>query len=147
MIRIASSQDAKTLYGIEEEVFASSIHKLNLNSIKYHIKNNCTLLFESEGAIVGYGIVLFPKKRDARIYSLAVAERYRGKGIGNALTLAMVESAKNKHYKNVVLEVESNNTAAIRVYEKLGFRRCGALKDFYGEGKDGIKMAKELFGI
>ena len=55
--------------------------------------------------------------------SLAVREDMRGRGIGRKLVEAAVEAVRSSSYtgKFMLLGVEENNTAAVRLYEKCGF--------------------------
>jgi ribosomal protein S18 acetylase RimI-like enzyme len=63
---------------------------------------------ESEGvAVVGY------------VYT---AQEVRGRGLGTAVTGAVTRELINRGIDHVVLNVEQNNTAAVRSYQKLGFR-------------------------
>ena len=42
------------------------------------------------------------------------------------------------------LEVEQANTAAVNLYETLGFRSLGSLTDYYGEGRNGLHMVCDV---
>jgi ribosomal protein S18 acetylase RimI-like enzyme len=55
--------------------------------------------------------------------SLAVREDMRGRGIGRKLVEAAVEAVRSSSYagKYMLLGVEDNNTAAVRLYENCGF--------------------------
>ena len=55
------------------------------------------------------------------ISALAVDERYRGKGIGSLLLNRIIETARSKNCRNVVLEVDGDNEPAIGLYRKFGF--------------------------
>jgi ribosomal protein S18 acetylase RimI-like enzyme len=60
--------------------------------------------------------------RDEYLVShVAVAPEYRRRGIATALLQKAEEEAKQKGYNKLVLEVETDNTGAIRTYEKFGF--------------------------
>jgi ribosomal protein S18 acetylase RimI-like enzyme len=79
-----------------------------------------------------------------RIYSLAVEAGQRGKGVGGRLLEAMVARMAERGVRRVYLEVEEVNGGAVRLYERSGFRRIGVLPDYYGAGKTGLHMVKEL---
>lgn len=55
--------------------------------------------------------------------SLAVRKDMRGRGIGRKLVEAAVEAVRSSSYtgKYMLLGVEENNTAAVRLYERCGF--------------------------
>ena len=47
----------------------------------------------------------------------------------------------------IYLEVESSNTAAIRLYEAQGFRSLDTLADYYGVGRSALHMLCETSNI
>ena len=61
--------------------------------------------------------------------SLAVREDVRGRGIGRELVEAAVEAVRSSSYtgKYMLLGVEDNNTAAVRLYEGCGFETISPL--------------------
>jgi putative acetyltransferase len=75
---------------------------------------------------------------------MAVADGWRGRGVGTALMLACIETARKRGIHKLALNVWPDNDAAIRLYEKLGFEREGLLRGHYrrqnGEWWDAIVM-------
>lgn len=57
---------------------------------------------------------------------MGVHRDYRGQGLGKRLILAALEKAKSNGLKRVELEVYRHNTAAIALYERVGFQHEGA---------------------
>ena len=57
---------------------------------------------------------------------LVVDETQRGRGIGPALSRRLLDDARERGFHAVHLRVDKDNAAAIRCYEKLGFRTVGA---------------------
>ena len=55
---------------------------------------------------------------------------FRGKGYGRAVVSFHVNRLL-KSYDRIVLFVHEHNTPAIRIYERLGFTRSGALLQAY----------------
>lgn len=55
------------------------------------------------------------------LFSLSVRGRYRGLGIGEALTARVVEEARGQGAVELLLAVFEDNERAIRLYRKLGF--------------------------
>lgn len=72
---------------------------------------------------------------------LIVKRNERGKGYGEAISLYLLEKAKEKGYKSVALGVNCDNTAAFNLYKKLGFTIYEEAED-----KDGkfYRMEKRL---
>lgn len=78
---------------------------------------------------------------------IAVAKDFREEGIGQKLFTIILEEAKKRNYKILCLYVFANNSRAIHVYEKFGFRKTGVLpKGFFYKGKyiDQILMYREI---
>jgi RimJ/RimL family protein N-acetyltransferase len=75
---------------------------------------------------------------------MAVAEGWRGRGVGTALMQACVDWARELGVHKLALQVWPHNDAAIRLYEKFGFEREGVLRSHYrrqnGELWDAIVM-------
>ena len=69
------------------------------------------------------------------VYVLAVADRARGTGLASALTLAGLEHLRDTGCSSVMLFVDSDNEAAVRLYTRLGFTR-GVCDVLYGSEQD-----------
>jgi ribosomal protein S18 acetylase RimI-like enzyme len=52
-----------------------------------------------------------------------IYSRYRGNGYGNNLMEAVMLLARRKRKKSIFLWVSANNEAAIKIYNKAGFKR------------------------
>ena len=52
-----------------------------------------------------------------------VKPEHRGKGINQGLTEALIEWAKSRNLKEVRLDVYADNPAAIKAYDKVGFKK------------------------
>ncbi len=88
-----------------------------------------------EGSIVKKG----------HIVSIAVLEQYRRRGIGRKLMEHAMSALKNVYEcREVYLEVRVSNIPAIRLYEKLGFRKVRIIPMYYLDGEDAYLMAREL---
>lgn len=80
----------------------------------------------------------------ADIYSVAVSEDYRGKGVGKRL-LEKFFSALPDEVQAVNLEVRESNIPAIKLYEKTGFEQVGLRKNFYQDPRENaVLMTKKL---
>lgn len=88
------------------------------------------LVAEEEGRVVGYGGLLLVMD-EGDVTNIVIEENYRGRGLGKALTGALMEEGKRLGLRAFTLEVRVGNEAAIHVYEQLGFRPEGIRKRFY----------------
>jgi len=73
---------------------------------------------------------------EAHISTLAVRLDWRRMGLGELLLATMVETARERDARVVTLEVRVSNCAAIRLYEKYGFRRVGRRKAYYSDNRE-----------
>jgi len=106
------------------------------------------IVAEFEGELAG-SVVLFPPKSDAydgladaveypEIRMLAVDEAFRGKGVAAALIEECIARSRATGYRQIGLHTGEFMKPAIRLYEKLGFRRMPGL-DFQ-PADDGINV-------
>jgi ribosomal-protein-alanine N-acetyltransferase len=78
---------------------------------------------------------------------LMVARGFRRRGIGRALMAAAEAWAQEVGVRKIELHVFPHNTAAIALYEGLGYEREGFRRRHYRRGRDfldAILMAKQL---
>jgi len=68
-----------------------------------------------------------------RLTQLLVNEDRRGQGIGKKLIDFAKQTAKERDYRMIVLETQSNNTRAIDFYMSQGFVFCGSNIYFYSD--------------
>ena len=73
---------------------------------------------------------------DAYISNVSVHPGMRRKGIGYRLMNELLNLLKEKGAEACTLEVRSRNSAAIGLYEKLGFKSEGLRKNFYTAPQD-----------
>jgi ribosomal-protein-alanine N-acetyltransferase len=88
-----------------------------------------------EGDLVGYAIV--SQYVDAwHIMNIAVAPEFRRRGIARALLERLFEITAADARRGYTLEVRVSNSDAIRLYEKLGFRRRGIRRGYYTDNRE-----------
>ncbi len=56
-------------------------------------------------------------------------------------------SASREGDETAILEVRASNTAALRLYFKLGFQQVGRRASYYSDGEDAVLMERELVNI
>jgi len=85
---------------------------------------------------------------DVELMTIAVAPKYRGKGVGAALLKACFEDLLMTPSRRMILEVAADNPAAIRLYQKLGFEKMSERKGYYarpdGQPATALVMARNL---
>ena len=67
---------------------------------------------------------------ESYVDNIAVLPAHRGRGIGRALTAALVGHARAGG-AFITLEVRASNVPAVSLYASLGFEKAGVRRDFY----------------
>ncbi len=99
-------------------------------------------LYKKDGNIVGYLLYSEIYER-VEIEQIRVKEEYQGQKIASFMMEELLKEEKEKGKENITLEVKEDNTKAISLYEKYGFKKKAIRKGYY-QGIDGILMEKEL---
>jgi len=89
--------------------------------------------FEDEtGVLMGFASYgpfrPFPAFKYSVEHSVYVDQRFRGRGLGEALLRAVVERARQQEYHVVVGAIDSTNAVSCALHEKLGFTRAGEIR-------------------
>ena len=79
------------------------------------------------------------------VYTFAIIEEFRGKGLGKKLLLVGMEELKDRGMKAIVLRVLTDNISAQKLYEKCGFKIIKTLTNYYtfedGTNNDAFLMS------
>lgn len=82
---------------------------------------------------------------EMHILKIAVAPEWRCRGIATVLMEKSLGLADTKGCGSAYLEVRPGNSAAVRLYRKLGFQLVGKRTNYYSEtGEDALVMCKKL---
>lgn len=92
----------------------------------------------------GGSLILYLYKRTIRIFSIVVDPKYQGRGVGRLLLEHAENIGMQKGAERLSLEASADNKKLIDWYKKFGFESTELMKDYYEEGKDGLRMVKEL---
>ncbi|KAJ7442129.1 acyl-CoA N-acyltransferase [Mycena galericulata] len=74
------------------------------------------------------------------IAMLSVSKDWRKRGIASTLVKNSLDAMKEDGVEEIVLETEYDNSAALSLYESLGFIREKRLYRFYLNGKDAFRL-------
>ncbi|HEU4626328.1 MAG TPA: ribosomal protein S18-alanine N-acetyltransferase [Steroidobacteraceae bacterium] len=80
--------------------------------------------------VVAYG-VMSVGAGEAHILNLCVNAHFRCRGIGRQLLRYLVDRARSAGMGEAFLEVRPSNTAAIRLYQSMGFEQVGIRRGYY----------------
>src|SRR5690606_37227169 len=94
------------------------------------------LVAEADGRLAGY-VIASRAVDEAEILVLGVHPDFRRMGMGRELLAALVGALARDGVRTVFLEVRAGNSAAIALYEALGFARAGLRRGYYANnGED-----------
>lgn len=97
--------------------------------------------------IVGYAAVLVVAPGvEADVLTVAVLPEYVRQGIATHFMGELEKWSQSKEASAMMLEVGTQNTSAIALYEKLGYQTIATRNNYYGQGLDAFVMRKE-FGV
>ncbi len=137
--------DLDALVALEERCF--NIDQLSRRNFAWMIcKGHSALWVAMAGDVLaGYVLVLFRTGTSlGRIYSIAVNPDFRGQQIGDALLQVAESAARAAGCAGMRLEVRPNNTVAIRLYERHGYRQFAVYRRFYEDGTDALRFGKRI---
>jgi len=142
-LREMKPSDIDLIMAIERASFSSPWSaRFFLEEIR--VSYSKSLLAEMDGRVVGY-VLYWQLPTDVDIHNLAVHPDYRRRGIGRSLLTAVINSAKERAFIRVTLEVRKSNAAAQGLYHTLGFSPEGVRKGYYSDdGEDALVMVLDL---
>jgi [ribosomal protein S18]-alanine N-acetyltransferase len=147
LYRLYQPADFEPLYAVEDVCFQppfrfsrSLMHRIIGGS------NSATWIAEDNGSIVGFAVVEWTVGpiRSAYIQTIEVLPDLRRRGAANELMRRIEGSAIDAGAELIWLHVDSENQAAIRLYEKEGFALQGREVNYYPRGRDALIFKKPL---
>lgn len=90
----------------------------------------CFLTAVENGEVLGYA-GMHTVLSESYVDNIAVFPEHRGRGVGRALTQALIDRAKAENGAFITLEVRASNVPAIALYTALGFQKAGVRRNFY----------------
>jgi ribosomal-protein-alanine N-acetyltransferase len=134
------------LYKIEVECFKKEAFTKQQIAYLLTDYSSIGLVAKEDGDIIGFviGRIYAGKKLlVGHILTIDVSPTHRHIGIAQKLLEEIEKIFRNKGVKECHLEAREDNIAALRLYEKLGYKRIGKLENYYGNAH-GIYLRKPL---
>jgi ribosomal-protein-alanine N-acetyltransferase len=101
-------------------------------------------VMREDGRVIGY-LCLWEIADELHITNIAVHPAHRRQGVGRLLLRGVLEDARERRLRLVVLEVRPSNTEARTLYEGFGFRVIGLRRGYYYDtGEDALVMEADL---
>jgi len=153
VVRLAEPADIPAIMQINQDTLPENYPEHFFREIH----DRCSKAFfvvEGEGKLLGYimcrmegGVSNFGLRwiRRGHIVSVAILPAYRRQGLATKLIEESTKAlAAEYNAKEVILEVRITNQPAIKLYEKLGFRRIRILNAYYSNGENAQLMAIKM---
>jgi ribosomal-protein-alanine N-acetyltransferase len=141
-IREAVESDMPAIASLEAEVYSVEPGwSLEDYESDFKTEGRYYLVAEDNG-LIGYAACLVEEQIGELIVN-TVKPEYRGKGLGQQLLEKRIEWLSDKATE-VYATVRPDNQASRNLLEKAGFTLCDEMKDYYGEGKDGVEYVLRI---
>lgn len=144
ILRDMTEADLESVLRIEREVHA---HPWTPGNFSDALRSGYLCkVHEAEQGMLGYAVLMLAVD-EAELLDIAIAARQQRRGLGRQLLEQMLELARRRGMRRMVLEVRASNAAAIGLYRKAGFTDIGLRRDYYPAAngrEDAILMGREL---
>ena len=130
---------------IKDILFSDFDNLWNYEIFKEELANNNSsyLVLRYDNKIVCYGGIKIVID-EADVMDIVTKKDMRGNGFARILLNDLINLARKKKCTKVNLEVNSNNTNALHLYETIRFKQVGLRKKYYNNTDDAILMTLEL---
>ncbi|HBD9376240.1 TPA: ribosomal protein S18-alanine N-acetyltransferase, partial [Legionella pneumophila] len=132
-IRKMKDSDIENVYSIETNVHIAPWSKDILRDCVL-VGYDCRVLEINNGdspILAGY-IISRISNNSCHILNLCIAKPLQSKGLGRKLLQTVLYSlSKYTQTESVILEVRPSNSAALHLYETMGFEKIEIKKDYY----------------
>ena len=133
--RLFEEKDLPSVMELDREAFFDSWSR---DTWQGELQNQIAvwIVEELEEQIVGYAGI-WVVAGEAQVMRVAVRKELRNRGLGLALTQALIQKAWEGGAEAITLEVRENNIAAQKVYERCGFVSEGVRPNYYEDTHEG----------
>ena len=122
--RDANSMDIPVLVSLDKELFPYSPWSSGQYREEISAPTRRFIVAVDEGlSVIGYAGVFAPGGAEADILTVGVISQHRGQGIARQLMAGITKWAIDQGSIAMMLEVKTDNAAAIGLYESLGYSK------------------------
>jgi GNAT superfamily N-acetyltransferase len=123
-----STIDTQAIADAFNAVYEDYVMPVNLTAeqVQHHISGNdidlsaSPLWLDDDGSVIGMAMLGVRNDR-GWVGGFGIAKPYRGRGLSHQLIQQVIERGRSINLREIILEVITSNTAAIRTYERAGF--------------------------
>jgi len=148
VLRSYESRDLEAIVGLDAECFEPPFRfsKAAMNRFA-EAENAWVVVAEAEGALAGFCIIHIEQAESldvGYVVTIDVAAGFRRGGLGEQMLAAGEAWVRGSGGAGMMLHVFVRNDAAVKFYERLGYKRVGGQRGFYGPGIDAAMYWKEF---
>ena len=133
-IREMKREDCQEVWNLQKQCFSIPWSMESLESM-FRTKGYTSLIALDDQRIIGY-VGMKAVFDEADITNVAVDLSERRQGIGKALIKELLIIADQQKLNRIFLEVRMSNEAAIRLYERVGFKKIDCRKNYYEKPRE-----------
>ena len=139
-----TTSDLEEIYEIEKRCYPNPWNYQSLKNelnipFAFHYK------FKINSKIAGYCFCFFCSD-NLHINNFCIDKKYQNKGNGFIFLINLIMKAKKNGVRTLTLEVDINNSKAVNLYEKAGFKKDKLIRNFYSNGNDAQRMYLNIYG-
>jgi putative acetyltransferase len=125
---------AHHLKGMEENSPPGTCYAFDVDALKQPGVTLWSAWYDD--ALVGMGGLKALDRDNGELKSMRVADRFLGQGAGHAILEHLIAEARTRKISALWLETGSSEgfAAALKLYERAGFRYCGPFFDYTDNG-------------
>jgi ribosomal-protein-alanine acetyltransferase len=145
-LRPAVEQDVPAIMAIERASFPTDAWSEAAMRSTLLDTDSVAELALVDSRVAGYAALLAPiGAPDADVLTIAVGAELRGRGVGRALLIHLLDAAGRRGARRVFLEVRADNPVAQALYASEGFEPIGRRPHYYQpDDVDALVMRLEL---
>lgn len=147
-IKKVNSKDLKKIVILEQVIFKENAFTKDL--IEKLIQNNTFFLkleiCKIRKQLIGFIIGIKDRKDRVNIINFLIKPKFQNKGYGSYLLKETIKKIKKlTEIRKIVLNVQTSNSGAIKLYEKFSFKRNPTiLENYYQSGESAYLMELDL---
>ena len=144
---ICSEKDAEGIYKISKQCFGDN--SWSMKTVKSAVCGKYSHVImahmENSSAIIGFLSYTVIGGDEISIDDIAVVPSARRCGAADKMMQFLFRKASEEEIKKITLEVRESNTAAMKLYEKYGFKKTGLRKNYYrSPAENAVLMDSEI---
>ena len=128
-IRPMRPEDLSDVCAIEKENFSVPWSAGGFSDV-LSLPTSCYLTAVFQDKVVGY-CGFYRSFEEANIVNVSIKKNVQRQGVGKRMLSELIRRGVNAGVRSFILEVRVSNTAAIALYQSLGFVESGLRRKFY----------------